>query len=343
MPCKARASGARSRRQRRDQGDLTVNGTAHEAEVEPRPLLVYFLRDQLGLKGTHVGCDTSSCGACTVLLDGESVKSCTVLAVQADGAEVTTIEGLGTTASSTRAAGVPRAARPAVRLLHARVRDGRGVAPSPRTRTRARTRSATGSRATSAAAPATTTSSAPSGRPPRARRMIPAAFDYVRAASVERGARAARGRRGREAPRRRALARAGDAAPPRAAVAARRHRPARRPSLRARRRRPIAIGALTRHAELIATRAARERLPVDRDGSRARRRPPGSASRDDRRLRRPCGSRLGLRHGAADARRRPRDPGAWRRADGADSGVLHGPFMTALGQQRLLTEIRVPP
>jgi carbon-monoxide dehydrogenase small subunit len=73
---------------------ITVNGVRHEAEVEPRQLLAYFLRDQLGLKGTNVGCDTSSCGACTVLLDGESVKSCTVLAVQADGAEVTTIEGL---------------------------------------------------------------------------------------------------------------------------------------------------------------------------------------------------------------------------------------------------------
>lgn len=75
---------------------LTVNGSRHEAEVEPRQLLVYFLREQLALTGTNVGCDTSSCGACTVLLDGESVKSCTVLAVQADGAEVTTIEGLAT-------------------------------------------------------------------------------------------------------------------------------------------------------------------------------------------------------------------------------------------------------
>ena len=73
---------------------VTVNGERHEAEVEPRQLLVYFLREQLGLTGTNVGCDTSSCGACTVLLDGESVKSCTVLAVQADGADVTTIEGL---------------------------------------------------------------------------------------------------------------------------------------------------------------------------------------------------------------------------------------------------------
>jgi aerobic carbon-monoxide dehydrogenase small subunit len=74
--------------------ELTVNGEQHRADVEPRRLLAYFLREQLGLKGTNVGCDTSSCGACTVLLDGESVKSCTVLAVQADGCEITTIEGL---------------------------------------------------------------------------------------------------------------------------------------------------------------------------------------------------------------------------------------------------------
>ena len=75
---------------------LTVNGTRHELELEPRELLVYVLRDRLGLTGTNVGCDTSSCGACTVLVDGESVKSCTLLGVQADGAEITTIEGLAT-------------------------------------------------------------------------------------------------------------------------------------------------------------------------------------------------------------------------------------------------------
>src|SRR5688572_29478180 len=73
---------------------LTVNGEEASHEVEPRLLLVHHLRETLGLTGTNVGCDTSSCGACTVLLDGESVKSCNVLAVQADGSEVTTIEGL---------------------------------------------------------------------------------------------------------------------------------------------------------------------------------------------------------------------------------------------------------
>jgi aerobic carbon-monoxide dehydrogenase small subunit len=73
---------------------VTVNGEAREADVEPRLLLVHLLRDTFGLTGTHVGCDTSHCGACTVHLDGRSAKSCTLLAVQADGAEVTTIEGL---------------------------------------------------------------------------------------------------------------------------------------------------------------------------------------------------------------------------------------------------------
>jgi aerobic carbon-monoxide dehydrogenase small subunit len=74
---------------------LTVNEARREVEVEPRELLVYVLRERLGLTGTNVGCDTSQCGACTVLLDGKAVKSCTVLGVQADGASVTTVEGLG--------------------------------------------------------------------------------------------------------------------------------------------------------------------------------------------------------------------------------------------------------
>ena len=73
---------------------VTVNGATREADVEPRTLLVYFLREGLGLTGTNVGCDTSSCGSCTVLLDGESVKSCTLLAVQAEGREITTIEAM---------------------------------------------------------------------------------------------------------------------------------------------------------------------------------------------------------------------------------------------------------
>jgi carbon-monoxide dehydrogenase small subunit len=74
--------------------DVTVNGERREADVEARLLLVHWLRDELGLTGTHVGCDTTNCGACTVHMDGEAVKSCNVLAAQADGAEITTIEGL---------------------------------------------------------------------------------------------------------------------------------------------------------------------------------------------------------------------------------------------------------
>ena len=73
---------------------VTVNGQPREADVEPRTLLVYFLREHLGLTGTNVGCDTSTCGSCTVLVDGESVKSCTMLTAQADGREVTTIEAM---------------------------------------------------------------------------------------------------------------------------------------------------------------------------------------------------------------------------------------------------------
>lgn len=76
--------------------NVTVNGEKKSAEIEPRMLLVHFLRDELGLTGTHIGCDTSQCGACTIMLDGRAVKSCTMLAVQADGSEITTVEGIGT-------------------------------------------------------------------------------------------------------------------------------------------------------------------------------------------------------------------------------------------------------
>lgn len=77
---------------------LSVNGECHTVQVEPRTLLTHVLRDDLDLTGTHIGCDTSQCGACTVLIDGHAVKSCTVLAVQAEGAEITTIEGIGSAA-----------------------------------------------------------------------------------------------------------------------------------------------------------------------------------------------------------------------------------------------------
>lgn len=76
--------------------DVTINGQRYREEVEPRLLLVEFIREQIGLTGTHIGCDTSYCGACTVLVDGETIKSCTMLAVQADGSKITTVEGLET-------------------------------------------------------------------------------------------------------------------------------------------------------------------------------------------------------------------------------------------------------
>ena len=99
---------------------IEVNGRPRTDVVEPRTLLVHHLRDRLALTGTHVGCDTSQCGACTVLLDGEAVKSCTIFAVQADGRSVTTVEGLATRrGAAPGAGGVPPGARAAVRLLHA--------------------------------------------------------------------------------------------------------------------------------------------------------------------------------------------------------------------------------
>ena len=110
------------------QVEITVNGTARSDDVEPRLLLAHYLRDVCGLRATNIGCDTTSCGACTVHVDGEAVKSCTVLAVATDGASVTTLEGLraGQGRAASGAARVPGRARAAVRVLHARHGDGRG-------------------------------------------------------------------------------------------------------------------------------------------------------------------------------------------------------------------------
>ena len=145
---------------------MTVNGASRTAEVEPRTLLVHLLREHLDLTGTHVGCDTSNCGACTVWLDGEAVKSCTVLAVQADGCEVTTIEGISANGelhpmqqafheNHALQCGycTPGMVMTAIKLLERQ--------PARR----ATRRSGTASRATCAAARATRTSSRPSGLP----------------------------------------------------------------------------------------------------------------------------------------------------------------------------------
>ena len=109
--------------------EMTVNGKKVKADAPPSLLLSDFLRENLNLTGTHVGCDTSQCGACVVHVDGVSMKSCTLLAVTVDGKSVTTIEGLAKTAgcrSSSDAAGLPPQSRPAVRLLHARHDHERG-------------------------------------------------------------------------------------------------------------------------------------------------------------------------------------------------------------------------
>lgn len=110
---------------------VEVNGQERTADVEPRLLPVDLIRDHLRLTGTHVGCDTSSCGACTVLLAGDPVKSCTMLAVQADGRDLMTVEGLASGAQlSPVQVGFTRGARTAVRLLYTR-HDARGVGAAP--------------------------------------------------------------------------------------------------------------------------------------------------------------------------------------------------------------------
>ena len=117
---------------------MTVNGRQVSAEVEPRTLLIHFLRENLNLTGPHIGCDTSHCGACTVDLDGKSVKSCTVFAVQAEGAERPHHRGHGRRRRqpASAAGGVPRASRAAMRLLHAGHDHPRATGCCRRTRTR---------------------------------------------------------------------------------------------------------------------------------------------------------------------------------------------------------------
>ena len=108
---------------------VEVNGEVYERDVDARRLLVHFIRDDLELTGTHIGCDTGNCGACTIHLDGQAVKSCMLLAVQADGAAIATVEGLAQDGELTpAAAGLLRPPRAPVRLLHARDADERGRA-----------------------------------------------------------------------------------------------------------------------------------------------------------------------------------------------------------------------
>ncbi len=136
----------------------TVNGVEHSDEVEPRTLLVHYVRDDLGLTGTNIGCDTSSCGACTLHVNGESVKSCTMLAVQADGQELTTIEGL---ADGETLHPMQEAFRQCHGLQCGYCTPGMvmaAVGSSTRTRPRPSRRCASASRATSVVAPGTTTS-----------------------------------------------------------------------------------------------------------------------------------------------------------------------------------------
>ena len=148
---------------------MTVNGKAVKATVDPRTLLVEFLREHLNLTGTHVGCDTGQCGACTIHLDGRAVKACMVLAAQASGAKITTIEGIATqrhaASDAGRVQGMPWTA---VRLLHARHGDERDRPRHSRTGSSTRRPSAKASTATCAAARAITTSSRRCSRaPPR--------------------------------------------------------------------------------------------------------------------------------------------------------------------------------
>ena len=141
---------------------LTVNGIAYPVELDPGTSLLAAVRDVVGLTGSKEGCDDSECGACMMLLDGKPVNSCSYLALQAEGSEITTVEGLADGEHAAPAAGgVPRAGRRPVRLLHARACWSRRRRCSRATRARPRTRCGSGSPATSAAAPATTASSRP--------------------------------------------------------------------------------------------------------------------------------------------------------------------------------------
>ena len=206
--------------------DLTVNGTNITADVEDRMLLVHFLRDVADLTGTNVGCDTTSCGACTVLLDGESVKSCTVLAAQADGPRSPPSRAWRRTGAAPRAGGLPRGARAPVRILHAGHGDGRRVAaqenPDPdealiRHGLEGNLCRCTGYHNIVRAALA----AADAAQGPR----DPFPFDYRRAGSIDEATPPVRARRRRQDPGRRPLPPASHEAAPGDPGRARRRRP----------------------------------------------------------------------------------------------------------------------
>ena len=213
---RVRARRTDSRRRTRIMGEtrkiaLTVNGKRYEEEVEVRSTLADFLRHQLGLTGTHLGCEHGVCGACTILLDGRSARSCLMLAVQANGHEILTVEGIapGARQAASAAGGVPRQSRPAVRLLHARHADHADSNSCATIRTRPSRRCGSRSPAISAAAPAIRASSSRRSTPPsgcanrrsdrrcRASRFLPSSREPLRAvgrvASEASGVGGARG------------------------------------------------------------------------------------------------------------------------------------------------------
>ena len=287
-------------RDQRSEGEpvkvtVTVNGGEVAAEVADRTLLVHFLRDVAGLTATNVGCDTSSCGACTVLLDGRSVKSCTVLAAQADGRQVTTVEGpeqrLGRAAPG--AAGVPRRARAAVRVLHAGHGDGQRVAAG---REPLADRGRGPVRPRGEPVPVHRLPQHRQGGSSRSQReaaqLIPAPFTYQRASSVDEALELA--------------AQAGEDAK----FLAGGH--SLMPLMKLRLAVPetlidigrlgelsyiraddghIAVGALTTHDDIARSAAAGRRAAAARPCGEPDRRPAGAALRHDRRIARPLRSR----------------------------------------------------
>ena len=327
---------------------MTVNGSGQEHDVEPRTLLVQYLREACGLTGTKVGCDTSSCGACTVLVDGESVKSCTMLAAQADGA------------SSRRSRASPPSGElhPVQQAFHEHhglqcgfCTAGMVMAavsfleenPNPTERD---VRLGLEGNLCRCTGYHNIVQAVLAAAERRVAVVIPAAV-RLRAGRLRRrrGRAARRARRRGEAARRRHVAAPADEAAPRDAERPRRRRPAARPLVRARRRRP----PRDRRAHppprpRDERRCSRDRVRRAARGRGRGGRQPGAAPRHDRRLGRPRRPRVRPPRRAARARRHVRRPRA-RAASAtiaADATSSQGFLETALAPDELLTEIRVP-